>query len=107
MARTVENERYIDTLSWGRAIKEMLQTPKSQNLKQGKERLEEERRLSFSQDFPLANPKIIYGVNNEVEIIGNKFPEGVLPSNAVPLRKANILTKTLLEIKQLRKKLSL
>jgi len=39
--------------------------------------------------------------------VENEFSEDILPSNAVPLRKANILTKTLLEIKQLRKKLSL
>lgn len=60
----------------------------------------------INSDFPQADPDIIYLVNNKVEVAGSKFPEGILPVNAAPLRpvppqRANFFSKALSKLKKI------
>jgi len=43
-------------------------------------------------NFPQANPKIIYRVN-KVKINGDQFPEGVLPTNAIPFGRITFFSR--------------
>jgi len=102
MARKLENEPFLNFFAKEEAEKILFQAPTGQIFEQANKRQKENSKLTGGQEFPLADSKIIYGVNNdEVEVIGSKFPEGVLPSNAIPLRQATFFSKAALELRKL------
>ncbi len=111
MARTPEYEKG-ETLVFPQrtaAKKRVAELQRSGPFRQYTARFEKENNHQneiINGDFSQADPHLIYLVNNSIEVIGSKFPEGILPVNAAPLRpvppqRVNFFSKALSELKKI------